>query len=286
MIIKKKYTNIKNPSVEIIESEEKKQEEKAEIEINKVSKDTSDLKNNQTAQKIEKPAEKPIEQKAEKQPEEEKKEEKEEKILPPKNELDLSFDDLTFEPRQERREGTRRRGYRRTQDRNIVSRAQQEAISIKEQAKIDGYKEGIEKAEKDISDLRNKFSEFFNYKDEVYQKVSECILDISIEIAKKIIKKEVETDKTNIIKIIKESVEEINNTENKLILKVMPKDVEIVKDNIPEIFKDGASEAKISVVPDNTIKEGGVIIETSNGIINATIESQMLILEKALKNKS
>ena len=63
--------------------------------------------------------------------------------------LDLSIDDLTFEQRPERREGSRRRGYRRTQDRNIVSRAQKEAQTIKEAAKQDGYKEGINQANRE-----------------------------------------------------------------------------------------------------------------------------------------
>ena len=62
----------------------------------------------------------------------------------------------------------------------------------------------------------------------------------------------------------------------------MPKDVEIVRDKVPEIFSGNYFEAKISVVPDATIKEGGVIIETSNGLIDASIETQLAIIEKAL----
>ena len=44
-------------------------------------------------------------------------------------------------------------------------------------------------------------------------------------------------------------------------------------------------EASVMVIPDNTIKEGGVIIETSNGIIDATIETQLEIVKQALKGK-
>ena len=116
----------------------------------------------------------------------------------------------------------------------------------------------------------------------MFEKVSACILEISVEIAKKIIKKETQENSDVTLSIIKEAVEEINKTENKIILKVMPKDVEIIRDKVPEIFSDGTIEAQITVVPDNNIKEGGVIIETSNGIIDATIETQLGIIEKAL----
>lgn len=198
------------------------------------------------------------------------------------NDFDLSIDDIKFEPREERREGTRRRGYRRTQDRNLLSRAQQEAISIKEAAKTEGYEEGIKKATADLAEVKSKFSEFFSYKDEIFDKVSGCILDISVEIAKKIIKKELEVDRSFLIPMIKEVVEDVNKIENKIMLKVMPKDVELVKDNISEIFKDNNSEAKIYVIPDNNIKEGGVIVETSNGIVDASISTQLSIMEKVL----
>ena len=106
-----------------------------------------------------------------------------------------------------------------------------------------------------------------------------------MEIARKIINKQVETDKEYIISMIKGVVEEIHKTENKITLKVMPKDVEIVRDKISEIFSGEYFEAKISVIPDNEIKEGGVIVETSNGLIDATLETQLSIIEKALKKQ-
>ena len=199
--------------------------------------------------------------------------------------LDLSLDNIKFEQREERREGTRRRGYRRTEDRNIVSRAQKDALAIKEEAKKEGYEEGLASAKNDIEDLKSKFTEFFNYKTEVYEKVSDCIYEVSMEIARKIINKQVETDKEYIISMIKGVVEEIHKTENKITLKVMPKDVEIVRDKISEIFSGEYFEAKISVIPDNEIKEGGVIVETSNGLIDATLETQLSIIEKALKKQ-
>ena len=202
-----------------------------------------------------------------------------------KKDFDSILDDIKFEQREERREGSRRRGYRRTQDRNIVSRAQNEAVSIKEAAKHEGYNEGLAKAQADIDELKSKFDDFYSYKEEVYDKVSGCIMDIALEIAKKIINKEVETDKEVTLSIIKGAVEEVNQTENKIVLKVMPKDVEIVRDKVPEIFSGNFYEAKISVIPDASIKEGGVIIETSNGLIDASIETQLAIMEKALMKK-
>lgn len=259
MIIKKKYTVVKKIN--------EQQEEKAPV-VDELIKDLQ-VKEEKVSLPKEAVKQEPVEVKKKKKNED----------------LDLTLENIKFEQREERREGTRRRGYRRTQDRNIVSRAQQDAETIKEVAKKDGYQEGINLAQKDLDNLKEKFAEFFNYKEEVYEKVSECIMDISIEIARKIINKEVEADKEYIIPIIKGAVEEVNKTENKITLKVMPKDVEIVRDKITDIFSGNYFEAKISVIPDNEIKDGGVVVETSNGLIDASIETQLAIIEKALKKQ-
>ncbi len=265
MIIKKKYTTIKKAA-----------EEKISVTEEPVIKESVEIKKEEQTEGGEKKQEKTSDTKSE------KKEDKKKKDI---DDLDLSLENIKFEQREERREGTRRRGYRRTQDRNVVSRAQKDARSIKEAAKQEGYQEGLNTAKKDLDDLKSKFEEFFNYKNEVFEKVSNCILDISVEIAGKILNKEVETDRTYIITLIKNAVEEVNKTENKITLRVMPKDTEIVRDKISDIFSGNDFEAKILVVPDNDIKEGGVIVETSNGIIDASIETQLAIIEKALKKQ-
>ncbi len=274
MIIKKKYTTIKQTN-DAVESEKVGVTDTAAVapEIEPALKENVVLES-EPLEKTSIPAETPSTP-VEKEPPKKKS----------IDDLDLSLDNIKFEPREERREGTRRRGYRRTQDRNIISRAQKDAISIKETAKQTGYKEGIEEAKKDLEELKSNFAEFFNYKEEVFTKVSECIMDIAVEMAKKIIKKEIETDKEYIIPMIKSVLEEVNKTENKITLKVMPKDVEIVKDKISDIFSGNYFEAKISVVPDNDIKDGGVIVETSNGLIDAEIETQLIIIENALKKR-
>ena len=269
MIIKKKYTTLKKQieDVQVIEPPVN-----LEHVLNELPKEVEEIKNEEVKEEIHQ-----VEPQL-----------KEEKITPKKkknDDLDLTLDNIKFEQREERREGTRRRGYRRTQDRNIVSRAQQDAESIKEVAKKEGYQAGIDMAQKDLEDLKDKFSEFFNYKEEVYAKVSECIMDISVEIAKKILNSQISADREYIIPMIRSVVEEVNKTENKITLKVMPKDVEIVRDNVEEVFSGNYFEAKISVIPDNSINDGGVIVETSNGLIDASIQTQLAIIEKALRKQ-
>ena len=151
MIIKKKYTNIQKTNEETIQKENS-----PEL--------SSDVVNTAENLSVVPDVKEEINQ--------EKKIEKKDEELKNKNDIDLSIDEIKFDQREERREGTRRRGYRRTQDRNIVSRAQEEAVSIREMAKKEGYEAGMQQSRQDLQELRNKFAEFYNYKEQVFQKVS------------------------------------------------------------------------------------------------------------------
>lgn len=195
----------------------------------------------------------------------------------------FNFDEIDFSQRAERRRGDRRRGYRRIDDRNLISRAQQEAIMIKEQASKEGYEKGLEQANSSIAGLKSAIEEFFCYKDVVYKKVSEDILDISLKVAQKIIKKEVQTDKSVLDSIVNDALKSLAKDENKIILKVNPTDVEYTKEIVPKLLSSGQFEAKIFVSGDKDVEEGSAIIETSNGIIDANISTQLEIIKEAFK---
>ena len=195
----------------------------------------------------------------------------------------ISIDNIKFEQRQERRQGNRRRGYRRIDDRNLISRAQEEAISIKEIAAKEGHKMGIEAAKLDIQKLNEAIDGFFTYKETVYTELSNGILDIAVEIAKKILNTELETNEQALLGIINNALATNVKGENRIIIKVMPSDVDNVKENLPELLSNMQYDSKIIVVPDDNIKLGGAIIETTNGIVDATIETQLSIIQEAFK---
>ncbi len=195
----------------------------------------------------------------------------------------INIDNINFDQRAERRQGSRRRGYRRIDDRNLVSRAQEEAISIKEMAAKEGHKIGIEAAKGDIENLRAAIDEFFSYKHKVYEELSSGVLDVSLEIAKKILNSELETNNEALLNIINEVLNNHAKGENRITIKVMPNNVEFVREHVPDILSNTQFEAKIVVVSDDSIKLGGVIVETSNGVVDASIETQLSVIQEAFK---
>ncbi len=207
-----------------------------------------------------------------------------EPVLPPEPEVDLfDIENIDFNQRQERRRGTRRRGYRRIDDRNLVSRAQEEAETIKKSAYDEGYRSGLNQASADIENLRNNVVKFLGASKEVFEYIAPDILEISIEIAKKIIKKEVETDPQVLINTITDVLKTISKNEPKINIRVRPQSAQFVKDTLPTVMYQYGIEAKINVIADPSVEEGGCIFQTANGIVDASIDTQLEIIKKALE---
>lgn len=202
------------------------------------------------------------------------------------NEKDIDLfdlDNIDFKQRQERRKGDRRRGFRRIDDRNLISRAKEEANSIREAAAKEGYQQGLQDAAEDIQRVRESLESFLNAKQEVYEAIAPDVLEISLDIAKKIIKKEMSENQEILLDNIKDILKSLSKEETKIMLKVNPSQTAMLKQEIPEIMNFAGLEAKVIIVPDENTMEGGCMLTTSNGVIDATIETQLEIISEALK---
>ena len=195
----------------------------------------------------------------------------------------FNLDNIDFKQRNERRRGDRRRGFRRIDDRNLISRAREEAESIKEASAKEGYQDGLNQAKADIDEVKNSITAFLGAKQAVFDEVTPYVMEISLDIAKKIIKREIEQDASIILDNIQQLLKTLSKEETKITLKVNPIQVSLVKSEVPEIMGNVGLDAKIMVVPDETIMEGGCLLETTNGVIDATIETQLSVISEALK---
>ena len=199
-------------------------------------------------------------------------------------EVDLfDIENIDFTQRQERRRGSRRRGYRRIDDRNLVSRAQEESENIKKSAFEEGYRQGLEKSAADLEAFRNSLEDFMGAREEVFEYIAPDILEISVDIAKKIIKKEVETDPQVLINTIIDVLKTVSKNEPKIVIRVRPQAVQFIKDTLPNITYQYGIDSKINIVSDPSIEEGGCVFQTNNGIVDASIDTQLEIIKKALE---
>ena len=196
----------------------------------------------------------------------------------------FDVDNIDFTQRKERRTGNRRRGYRRIDDRNLVSRAQDEAAQIKQSAYQEGYNAGLQQAQSDMENFRNVLSAFMGAEERVFDEVAPNILAIALEIAQKIIKTEVKSDPQIVLDTVIDVLKTLPKNEPKIILRINPIQVQYMKDTLPEQIRLLGMETKLSILSDESIMEGGCIVQTNNGLVDASIEAQLEIVQNALRS--
>ncbi len=198
--------------------------------------------------------------------------------------IDLfNLDNIDFSQRQERRKGDRRRGFRRVDDRNLVSRAREEADSIREAAMKEGYEAGLEQSKADLVEIKNSLGQFIRAKEEVFEYIAPDILEISVDIAQKIIKKEIEQDPQVLFNTIVDVLKTLSKEESKVTLRVNPSEANEVKQAIPELLNLAGLDTKVIVLSDEEVNEGGCMVTTTNGIVDATIDSRIALVTQALR---
>ena len=196
----------------------------------------------------------------------------------------FDVDNIDFTQRKERRTGNRRRGYRRIDDRNLVSRAQEEASYIKQSAYQEGFNAGVQQAQADLENFRNTLGAFMGAEERVFEEIAPQILPIAMEIAQKVIKTEVKTDPQIVLDTIMDVLKTLSKNEPKIVLRVNPVQVQYIKDTLPEQVRLLGMETKLSILSDESITEGGCIVETNNGLVDASVEAQLEIVQNALRS--
>ena len=213
--------------------------------------------------------------------------EAEKQVEEPKKEEELNIfdvDKIDFTQRKERRTGNRRRGYRRIDDRNLVSRAQDEAAQIKETAYQEGFNAGLQQAQADLEAFRNVLGAFMGAEDRVFNEIAPNILSIAMEIAQKIIKTEIKSDPQIVLDTVIDVLKTLSKNEPKIVLRINPIQVQYIKDVLPEQIRLLGMETKLSILSDESVTEGGCIVQTNNGLVDASIEAQLEIVQNALRS--
>ncbi|MDI6780890.1 MAG: FliH/SctL family protein [bacterium] len=175
----------------------------------------------------------------------------------------------------------------REQADDIRKRAHETSVPVGKQEGYDaGYKMAKEKFQGLLSQIEMVLTEAKREKERISQKaqeeMSEEIIDLAIIIAKKIIKIEIAVNRDIIVANIKESLSKIQS-QGEITVRVNLVDLNHVESERDELLSFASGLKEIHFYDDPSIEPGGCKIETTLGIIDATITTQMERLEEELR---
>lgn len=168
--------------------------------------------------------------------------------------------------------------------RNIVRQANQQAenhvvdaLEEAETIRSEAYESGREEASQEFLEHILAAKE---QRVQALNSIERDVLRLSVKIAEKIIGREVEADETVRGEIIMTALRQARQQEM-MTVRVNHADLPLVEKMRERIDAFGRARY-LDFVADQTIKEGGCLIESASGTIDARLETQLRVFEKAL----
>ncbi len=149
---------------------------------------------------------------------------------------------------------------------------------LEDQKKIayeQGYREAVEKVTEEWNDkltLLNSLIETLNDPlKEIDQIIQENTANISIAIAKQIVRRELSADSGQIVSVVKQAIELMPKDGMQINISINPRDEEKIK----ELFMNNDQLSKYNIIQDPTISVGGCKAYTEFSMLDLTIDKQI-----------
>ncbi len=107
------------------------------------------------------------------------------------------------------------------------------------------------------------------------------VVDLALQIAAKVVEREVENMPDMAINVIRAALEEMD-ARTAVRVRVNPADEELLRRRWSQVVPSGIGAERIELQQDDRVQSGGAIIETTHGQVDAQLESKLAQLGNAL----
>jgi flagellar assembly protein FliH len=153
----------------------------------------------------------------------------------------------------------------------------------------DGYQEGARQAEADVrteynrllEEARTLLEQAYRMKEQIIQEAEPFLLELSCAIAAKIVNRQLSIEPDWLIEMIR-SLLSRRKTAGAIIVCVAPAQFQYVMSARDELRQSIDAESELQIVPDASVGDGGCVIRTSLGSIDARIDTQLAEIKKEL----
>lgn len=163
---------------------------------------------------------------------------------------------------------------------------------LEEQKRL-GYEEGYQLGLKDGTDLAEEMckariekstevlEQAFQEKAVVIKEAEPFVIELTTEIAKKVLQQELKIHPEALLHLIKQNLDAVYET-SLISIGVAPEDFAFVQKQRQQLMTLDNGQVEVKVFPDYSIVQGGCIIRTESGSVDARIDVQLSEIKKAL----
>ena len=163
------------------------------------------------------------------------------------------------------------------EDASLYKKEVVEEIEIlKEQAQQEGFEAGFNAWVELIAKLEDEITK-------VRGDMEKILTPVVLEAAKKIVNREIELSENTIVDIVTGTLKSVSQ-HKKITIYVNKKDLDALEANRTRLKDVFENLEVLSIRPRADVAQGGCVIETEGGIINAQLENRWRILESAFQS--
>ncbi|MDF2787980.1 MAG: flagellar assembly protein [Neobacillus sp.] len=148
-----------------------------------------------------------------------------------------------------------------------------------------GIKDGIQHSKEQyqihLQKAADLLEQAYQEKAVIIQEADPFVMELTMEIAKKVIQQELKTHPETLLEIIKQTLSSVYETDS-ISIGVAPEDFSFVQKQREQLLAMNNGQIEIKVFPDYSIQQGGCIIRTSSGSVDARIDVQLSEIKKVL----
>jgi type III secretion protein L len=168
--------------------------------------------------------------------------------------------------------------------RQIIDKAETYAAELRQQVETEAeelrekaYEDGKGKA---LLEMTQMLIDTREIRDKTLSETEQDLLVLAVKLAEKIIGREIKNDKATVVDIVSNALRNAKR-QDKLTIRVSQTDYATVQEKFIELSQSSRT-SYVDIVPDPRVTLGGCIIESEVGTIDARLETQLRVLEKAL----
>jgi flagellar assembly protein FliH len=176
-------------------------------------------------------------------------------------------------------------GVAREEAAGLVAAAQADVESIRSQAYSDGHSAGLQELERERLAVAERLARIESDNEakleEFWVSTEPELLRLAVEIARKIVRKEIEEADGFVLGTVRAGIRQLRDKQD-VKVRVNPGDYDLAREHKEEIAGMSDGIRTVEVIEDRRVDEGGCIIESGNGHLDARVESQLKEVERAL----
>lgn len=174
----------------------------------------------------------------------------------------------------------------------MLADAKVRAKEIEDEAKISGYEEGLKKGREDavrevssiVESMKKSIESLNDIREEFFGKAEKEMVDLVTLVSSEIVLREIKEDENIISDLLRKAVEEIH-IQQKITVHINPADLDNVRHIEEKLIEEVEAIKGVEFVSDKKVTQGGCVIETNVGTLDATVENRLMALHRNLREQ-